>query len=309
MLLVGWDDNLAHAGGNGAWIVKNSWGTSWGGTCGYGAERGYFTIAYDSAGIGSNAAVVRDWRPAESAGTLLYHDEGGLQGGIGWNGTYGPYGLARLTPQQSGAATHVEVWTMGPGSVDIAIYDTFNGQTPSGLLWQKQGVGLDAAGYHSVAVDAPVAIQAGNDVSVQVRFNTTNVYTALPVDNLGPVSAARSYANRTGAAGSWLDLAGQSTPLDVGIRLRVGAAPATPTFTPTHTPAPAHAHLHPSARRPRRRPLAPRPRACACRLPMMLRQWTVVGPATNTPRRPPPRTRPRRSPRRRPPRKRARSMS
>jgi hypothetical protein len=50
--LIGWDDKLN------AFLVKNSWGTEWGDTCGFGKERGYMWIAYGSNGIGSNAVWV-----------------------------------------------------------------------------------------------------------------------------------------------------------------------------------------------------------------------------------------------------------
>ncbi len=236
--LVGWDDSLVHAGGSGAWIVKNSWGTDWGGTCGYGSERGYFTIAYGSAGLGSSPALVRDWRPADSAAKLLYNDEGGMQGCVGWNGVSAPYGLARLTPQQNGNATHVEIWTLGPTTAHIAIYDAFNGQAPSGLLWQEQGVSLEHAGYHSVAVDAPVAVQAGNEVYVQVRFGTADTYCSLPVDAVGPVTANHSFISSSGASGSWTDLSTADQPLDISIRLRMESGGVTSTPTRTLSPTP-----------------------------------------------------------------------
>jgi len=47
--LIGWDDS------KGAWLIKNSWGTGWGNTCG-GTERGYMWIAYGSNNIGYGAA-------------------------------------------------------------------------------------------------------------------------------------------------------------------------------------------------------------------------------------------------------------
>jgi C1A family cysteine protease len=50
--LVGWDDNTN------AWLIKNSWGTGWGDTCGYGTERGYMWISYDCDNIGFAAAWV-----------------------------------------------------------------------------------------------------------------------------------------------------------------------------------------------------------------------------------------------------------
>lgn len=40
VLLVGWDNNKLTAGGTGAWIIKNSWGTGWG-------ENGFFYVSYN----------------------------------------------------------------------------------------------------------------------------------------------------------------------------------------------------------------------------------------------------------------------
>jgi C1A family cysteine protease len=70
VLIVGWDDDLTHDGGAGGWIVKNSWGTSWGGTCGYGTEGGYFTIAYGSASIGQEASFLYEWQDYNPGGAL-----------------------------------------------------------------------------------------------------------------------------------------------------------------------------------------------------------------------------------------------
>ncbi len=51
--LIGWDDS------KGAWLIKNSWGTGWGNTCGVGKDKGYMWIAYGSNNIGYGAAWIR----------------------------------------------------------------------------------------------------------------------------------------------------------------------------------------------------------------------------------------------------------
>lgn len=243
VLLVGWDDGLPHAGGTGAWIVKNSWGTSWGGTCGYGTEGGYFTIAYGSAGIGSDASFVQNWQDYDPQGHLLYHDEAGLKGEVGWGALDG-YGLARLIPTENGCASQVEIWTTDATTdVDVWIYNSFDGSAPSGLLWQGQNLAFDYAGYHSIPIQPPLPVFIGDDVNVMVKFGNASKMYPLAYDDTGPAAPNQSFASATGLDGDWLDV-GDDYTVDLGIRLRTGLcqATSTPTPSPTHTSTPSPTH-------------------------------------------------------------------
>ncbi len=61
VLIVGWDDS--RCSGQGAWHIKNSWGTSWG-------ESGFAWMKYGTASIGAGAAIVH-YTPRMRAGLAV----------------------------------------------------------------------------------------------------------------------------------------------------------------------------------------------------------------------------------------------
>ena len=77
--IVGWDDNHAVSGapGNGAYICKNSWGSSWNGD-------GYFWVSYYDGIMGKeDVAVFNDADPVTTYDTIYQYDP------LGWTTNYG----------------------------------------------------------------------------------------------------------------------------------------------------------------------------------------------------------------------------
>ena len=223
VLIVGWDDTLSHAGGSGGWIVKNSWGTSWGGTCGYGTERGYFTIAYGSAGIGKSSSFMHAWQDYDPVGDLRYYDEGGWTGSTSYGSTTG-WGLAVFTPTLQTYATRVEFWTTAVSTtVDVFVYNDFDPAAPGDKLTNKLGEVLTTtfweAGYHSVPLPQPVLLSANDDVIAVVKFTNNTGYTrTVPID-MATSATGDTYSGPDDS--SWI----KSSSYDVAIRLRTTTDP------------------------------------------------------------------------------------
>ncbi len=222
IVVIGWDDTLSHAGGSGAWIVKNSFGSDWGSPCGYGTEKGYFTIAFGSAGFGKWAAFMKDWQPYDENGGVMYYDEGGYSTAYGYGDTQG-WGMCRFDFDSPTKITRVEFWTSDATSdVDIFIYDDFDGSTLSTLLSTSENHSFAEMGYHSVVLPEPVDVTAGQDVYVAVKLRNVSYTYPICCDGYGTVETATTYISHH--ASDWLDV-GTYYAINVCIRLRYSTSP------------------------------------------------------------------------------------
>ncbi len=210
VLIVGWDDSLPHSHGSGAWICKNSWGTSWG-------EGGYFKIAYGSANICDYVSAFSCTKGFDYREKLYYYDEGGWQGSF-YSNPYDTWGAVRFIPTATGILENVEFWAVSTTlNYEIRIYDTITGSRPyafSGLLASQSGT-VTKSGYYSVELTTKPAIIAGNDFIVVVRFNTPGFQWPVPFDYYTPISGS-SYYSSDGS--TWYNLSQEGNPWDIGIR-------------------------------------------------------------------------------------------
>lgn len=245
--IVGWDDNYAATNfstappGNGAFICKNSWGTSFG-------QSGYFYISYYDTSLGYNGLAVFTAEPTTNYKTNYQYDPFGVCTQWGY-GTNSAYGANVFNATSDGTLKAISFWAPNEGTqytANVYVNPAANDPT-SGTLNSTVSGTVGYAGYYTEPLNTTVPLTTGETFSVVIKFTTPaaagdNYPVTLQKKTSGYDDAVPTTPSGVSFVSSdgttWTDVTTTIGPFAACNIHAFADGQATPTPSPSPTPPP-----------------------------------------------------------------------
>lgn len=170
--IIGWDDNIpasyfnSDPGGDGAWLIKNSWGTNWG-------NAGCFWLSYYDTSI--HDLISLEAEPMEPDTRVYQHDSYGDSGSyaINMEGDETAYAANVFTAESDGAMESVMLCnTSNDDKWEISVYTglTDPDDPTSGTIAAEKTVVFPQIGYQTVDLDVPVLLHKDEAFSIVAKI-------------------------------------------------------------------------------------------------------------------------------------------
>jgi len=237
--IVGWDDSYDRTNferlppGNGAFIVKNSWGTEWG-------DGGFFYVSYYDTRIGMDNALFMAEKKDNYENIYQYDP-------LGWVVSYGAgsdteYFANIFTSAGSEELKAVSFYSPVPdASYQIQIYLNCNTNPTTGRQAGTVSGSIPLPGYHTINLETPIRLSSGQKFSIVVKITTPGyqypVAMEYPYSGFSSRATANSKESFVSSNGnSWTDITTIYPNTNVCLKAFTTGAGVVQTIIPTPTP-------------------------------------------------------------------------
>ncbi len=232
--IVGWDDNYNKNNfkktppGNGAFVIRNSWGPGWG-------KSGYFYISYYDTVVAKETTIFL--RP-EAANNYLRQYSYDPLGQVNWYGynTTVAWGANIFTASAAESVRAVSFYLPTPGSrVDVYVYTGCSANKPrSGTLRSSQSSTLTYPGYHTLKLNTPAQLTSGQRFSVVIKYTAPGTKYPIACEYAMPGYSSQAVSSTgksfiSGDGSDWVDVYYMNSTATLCIKAFTGTGVTPPT--------------------------------------------------------------------------------